>query len=87
MKLFKLRMGVMPYLLAIGAYFFPQMAFSQNIEDIEIQGNRRIEKDAILEKMSLRKGDSFASERVRKDLLALFNMGFFDDIRLEKSGN
>ncbi len=80
-------MGVMPYLLAIGAYFFPQMAFSQNIEDIEIQGNRRIEKDAILEKMSLRKGDSFAPERVRKDLLALFNMGFFDDIRLEKSGN
>jgi len=57
------------------------------VENVFVEGNRRIEKDAILEKMTLRKGVTLSAEAVSKDLLAIFSLGFFEDIRIELDGN
>lgn len=53
---------------------------------ILIEGNRRIEKDAILEKMKLKPGTEVTPAGVRADLLAIFAMGYFEDLKVEKKG-
>jgi len=51
-----------------------------------VEGNRRIEKDAILEKMKIKAGSEVAADAVRADILAIFAMGYFEDIRVESRG-
>jgi len=54
---------------------------------IEVSGNQRIEKDAILEKMSIKVGDNYDSAKIKKDILSIFSMGFFEDIVFEQEGS
>lgn len=54
------------------------------IADIEIQGARKIERDAILEKIKLKPGVSYSAEAVRADILELFKTGYFLDIQVDK---
>lgn len=53
------------------------------IERIEIIGNRRIQFEALLARMRENPGDPYSVEAVRRDVQALRNTGFFDDVRLE----
>lgn len=50
------------------------------IDRVRVEGNRRIEEAAILAKIGLRRGDTMSKERVRRDLLAVYELGFFEDI-------
>lgn len=50
---------------------------------IDVRGLKRIEKDAVLSKLSTKPGILVDREVVRGDVQALFNMGYFDDIRVE----
>lgn len=61
----------------------PQLRAQINatVSQIRIEGNRRIETDAILEKMSIKKGQALSSERVASDIRSIFSLGFFEDIR------
>lgn len=54
------------------------------IKDIVVDGNSRIEKDAVLEKMSLKKGKVLDEDAVKADILAIFGMGFFEDVGMEE---
>src|SRR5262245_20473527 len=56
------------------------------LSKIEVSGNRRIESDAILEKMTLKAGKQLSPEGVRADIQAIFAMGYFEDIRFELDG-
>lgn len=55
------------------------------IASIEVKGNRKIEKDAILNKIKSKVGQSFDAEVVRQDILDLFNLGYFLDIQVDQS--
>lgn len=55
----------------------------EKITRIEVKGNRRIDKDAILGVMQTREGDILSPARLREDLKAIFKMGFFTDVRFE----
>lgn len=57
------------------------------ISKIEISGNQRIEKDAVLEKMSLKVGAEVTPAKVRSDILSIFEMGFFEDISFDQEGS
>jgi len=55
----------------------------ERIVKIEIKGNRRIEKDAILGAMQTREGEILSPARLREDLKAIYKMGYFTDVRMD----
>jgi len=53
------------------------------INNIEIQGNERIESDAIKRAMKTQIGDPYIPAKLSQDLEIIYRMGYFDDIRIE----
>lgn len=54
------------------------------ISQIQIQGQKRIEKDAILGKIKSKTGEVVREERIREDILQLFKTGYFSDIQVHR---
>ncbi|SMC49316.1 Beta-barrel assembly machine subunit BamA [Desulfocicer vacuolatum DSM 3385] len=54
------------------------------IEKISVKGNIRIESDAILKMIHSAKGDIYSPERLNSDLKAIYGMGYFNDVRIER---
>ena len=52
------------------------------VTEIRIQGNQRIESDAILRVIRTQAGSVFKREALSRDLRAIYEMGFFDDVRV-----
>ncbi len=52
------------------------------ISGFEIKGQSRIEADAIKEKLTLKVGQVPTPESVRADILSVFDLGFFEDIKV-----
>src|ERR1700730_9166822 len=50
-----------------------------------VQGNRRVESDAIRASMPLKAGDTFDREKLKAALLAVWRMGYFNDVKLDVS--
>ncbi len=57
----------------------------ERIVRIEVKGNRRIEKDAILGVMQTREGEYLSPPRLREDLKAIYKMGYFTDVKFDVS--
>ncbi|MBW1898235.1 MAG: outer membrane protein assembly factor BamA, partial [Deltaproteobacteria bacterium] len=55
----------------------------EEIVEIKVIGNKRIEDDAIKRKIKTEVGDVFLAERLSDDLVNVYSMGYFDDIRIE----
>jgi len=74
--------------LSIGtAFLFPATVRAQQpqqqqrvVEDVDIQGNRRLRKDDILYYVQTRAGDTYNSDQVARDLQAILALGFFDKV-------
>lgn len=67
--------------------FFPErlLAEGEIITRIEVNGNRRIETDAILSNVKSRVGDYYSRSTVSEDIKRVFRMGYFDDVKVEHS--
>lgn len=61
----------------------PAPAPGDFVEAIEIRGARRIPQDTLRAMIFTKKGDKYDEEVLRRDFMALWNTGRFDDIRLE----
>jgi len=55
----------------------------EKVADLLIEGNQRIEDDAIKRVIQSLPGEIFLSRRIPEDIKAIYNMGYFDDIRVE----
>lgn len=53
---------------------------SNTIQRIEIEGNRHIERQAIVGKLSIQAGDPFSQDQVREEIQNIYNMGFFEEV-------
>ncbi|MGB9499939.1 MAG: outer membrane protein assembly factor BamA [Dissulfuribacterales bacterium] len=53
------------------------------VKEIKVQGNQRIEDDAILRVIQTKNGDAYNDALLSEDLSAIFAMGWFDDVRVE----
>jgi len=53
------------------------------INQVLVQGNQRIEDDAILRGIRANAGDVYNDALLSEDLQAIYNMGWFDDVRVE----
>jgi outer membrane protein insertion porin family len=54
------------------------------VAKVLIEGNRSIEESAIRAQIKVKEGDAFSPSIVREDLKNLYQMGFFQDVRVEK---
>ena len=54
------------------------------IQDIRIHGNRRIPAETIKGRMFTHAGDVYDQASLERDFNALWNTGYFDDVRLER---
>jgi outer membrane protein insertion porin family len=54
------------------------------IEAVEFRGARRVPQDTLRAMIFTKKGDRFDPETLRRDFMALWNTGRFDDITLEQ---
>jgi outer membrane protein insertion porin family len=55
----------------------------KTVGTVDIRGMKRIEKDAVLAKVGTKPGQELSGEQIRADIVALFNMGFFNDIEVQ----
>ncbi len=53
------------------------------IASVAPAGNQRIDSGAILGKISAKPGDIYSPDSLRKDLKAIFKMGYFDNVTIE----
>ncbi|MCM2277842.1 MAG: outer membrane protein assembly factor BamA [Oligoflexia bacterium] len=54
----------------------------KTLGEIQVQGLKRLEKEAVLGKIGMKAGQVLSQEQVRSDIKAIFGMGFFDDIEV-----
>lgn len=54
------------------------------IKGVEITGHKKIEKDAILNRLSSRAGDMYSDAKVRDDVQNLFRTGYFYNIEVSR---
>ncbi len=54
------------------------------IATISVNGNRRVESDAILRTIASAPGEIMDAQKLSKDLTSVYKMGFFDDVVIRK---
>jgi outer membrane protein insertion porin family len=79
-------------LLSLLALVFPALtvpAFAQQdlIVAIDVHGNRRIPADTVKARIFTKVGDVYDNAAVERDFNALWNTGYFEDIRFEREQN
>lgn len=52
------------------------------VRDISVEGNRRVQASAILNRVQTKIGDPFSPTALREDVRAIFALGFFDDVQI-----
>jgi outer membrane protein insertion porin family len=70
--------------LALFVLTTPGMTQQDVITDIVIHGNRRIPADSIKARIFSRPGDVYDQAAIERDFNALWNTGYFEDIRFER---
>ncbi len=68
------------FFIALAAVALPRTALAQDalIEDIEVNGNRRIPRETVLYSVQSKPGDIYSEAAVRRDFQAVIGMGVFD---------
>ena len=75
-------------ILCLAALLLAPSLFAQRqgeiIEDIQTRGNRKIPGDTIKGRMFTRTGDIYDPAAIERDFNALWNTGYFEDVRIER---
>ncbi|MBI4775921.1 MAG: outer membrane protein assembly factor BamA [Deltaproteobacteria bacterium] len=57
---------------------------NRRVTELDVEGNKRIEKEAILAVVVTKKGSLFSLENTNNDIKAIYEMGYFEDVRVRK---
>src|ERR1700682_3699694 len=57
------------------------------IVDISVHGNRRIPAETVKARIFSKRGDVYDAAAIERDFNALWNTGYFEDIRFEREQN
>ncbi len=55
----------------------------EKVIKVQVQGNVRMDADAILAVTSLKPGDYYDPEKIRHDIKAIYKLGYFDDVQAD----
>lgn len=58
------------------------VAQAQKITEMTVRGNTKVESDAILTILGSKVGSELDTEMIREDILSLYDLGYFSDIRM-----
>jgi len=72
-------------LLFLSFWLFGHAVFAQAVKSVTVQGNKKIESDAIVEKITLKVGEPVVLSKVQSDVMSLFATGFFQDIEVSEN--
>lgn len=53
------------------------------IVDIQVQGNRRVEAESILDRVRTQSGERLDREKISEDIRRIFELGYFEDIQVD----
>ena len=67
------------------ALFYLPCAYSVKVHKLSVKGSQLVETSVIKSHIKLKKGSSYSSRQVQKDVKKLFSLGFFDDIKVYTS--
>ncbi len=62
---------------------YNRIAGVEQIDSLEVKGNRRVEGEAILSVVDSRKGEALDYDQLDKDLRSIYAMKFFKDVKIE----
>jgi outer membrane protein insertion porin family len=65
----------------------PVLASGEKITGVTVSGNRRIENTAVYNVLKVKSGDNFYEDKIDADVKAIFNLGYFTDVKVEKTVN
>ena len=66
---------------------WPGGASAAVVHEIRVEGNLRVEEDAIRLSIQAREGEALDAEVVERDVKAIYGMGLFDDVSVEFSAD
>src|SRR5688572_796662 len=74
-------------LLLLLCFFFSSTLWAQNatIVDIKVRGNGKVESDAIVTLLKSHKGYTLNPDLIKDDIKALYQLGYFSDVRVFKT--
>jgi len=75
---------VLPATMQLAA---PQIAFAQSVTGIIVEGNARVEPDTIRAYMQFNAGEQVTDAQIDASVKALFQTGFFSDVRMFRRGS
>lgn len=55
----------------------------ETVQAIRVEGNKKVEAEAILRNVRQRQGDPLSYDQISRDLRAIYALGFFEDIQVE----
>ncbi|RUM92885.1 MAG: outer membrane protein assembly factor BamA [Thermodesulfatator sp.] len=53
------------------------------VAKVQVEGNKRVGTDAIIQNISTTKGQKYDPQKIARDIQALYDMGYFDDIEVD----
>ncbi|MGC8604221.1 MAG: outer membrane protein assembly factor BamA, partial [Desulfomonilaceae bacterium] len=57
------------------------------VGEIKIEGNKRIQREAILNKLEMKTGSPFSKSALSDDIRDIYSMGYFDDVQIKAEEN
>jgi outer membrane protein insertion porin family len=60
----------------------PRAEEGQGVAEVRVRGNKRIETDAILARVSTKPGTPYSARRVASDVREVYSLGFFRNVRV-----
>jgi len=76
---------LMPLMAAVVPVLRAQDQGAQTLCQPQVIGNRRIPKESVLARLFSHQGDLYDPAVVERDFNSLWNTGYFDDVRIEKT--
>ncbi len=64
-------------------FSFALVLAGEQIDKIQVEGNKKVSRDAIQFYMKSKEKGPYSEEKLREDFQALWDTGFFDDIRID----
>jgi len=71
-------------LILMNLWLLAGLAFAagERVVDVQVRGNAKVESDAILTLLKTQKGGFLETNTVQDDIVKLFDLGFFSDVRV-----
>ncbi|HUT99853.1 MAG TPA: outer membrane protein assembly factor BamA [Myxococcota bacterium] len=77
------RGGLLEIVAVLTCLVWLRPAWAGDLQAVEIQGNKRVESDAVRLVVTSQPGEPLDSSKVGRDIKAIFGLGYFDDVRAE----